>query len=45
VLARPFVLSAPKGVLISGHLSEQEARDIAARSSAGTKLEIEPAAN
>jgi preprotein translocase subunit SecD len=30
---------------ISGHFSEQEARDLAARLSAGAKLEIEPVAN
>jgi preprotein translocase subunit SecD len=30
---------------ISGHFSEQEAKDLAARLSAGTKLEIEAVAN
>jgi preprotein translocase subunit SecD len=45
VLSRPFVLDFPNGVLISGHFSEQEARNLVARFSAGTKIEIEPAAN
>jgi hypothetical protein len=45
VLSQPFFVAFPNGVLISGHFSEQEARDLVARFSAGTKIEIEPAAN
>jgi hypothetical protein len=45
VLSRPFVMAFPNGVLISGHFSEQVARDLVARFSAGTKIEIEAVAN
>ena len=45
VVSRPFSWAFPNGVLISGHFGEQEARDLVARVSAGTKIEIEAVAN
>jgi SecD-like export protein len=45
VVSRPSVVAFPNGTMISGHFGEQEARDLVARFSAGTKIDIEPAAN
>ena len=45
VLSRPFFIALPNGVYISGHFSEQEARNLVARFSAGARLEIEAVPN
>jgi preprotein translocase subunit SecD len=45
VLSRPYIVTFPNLVAISGHFSEQKARDLVARFSAGIKIKIEAVAN
>jgi preprotein translocase subunit SecD len=45
VLSQPYYIAFPNGVLVSGHFSDQDAQDLAARLTEGTKLEIESPPN